>query len=457
MICTSVISNIDSTICSFKDENLKGEATALRTYLHQAISLFVASDAPQNPPVPLHSRPAKGTNTSKTRESNKPVAVATPAIPFISPRANNSVHATPLRQHTLPQKPQLNGSTWVTVARKGLKKARIDLQNSQSSVIPPNNFKKTVATKHADGTNAAASHDPRLFVRLPREHEWRKLSPAGLRELVVKRLSISPSLIGKIKLVNSGFALSPSSSSAREELLKAENGLFLSGAKLEAASNWVQLLIPTVPTTISRLDDRLEVTRLEVTKTMLMDEIERVTSVRPVTVKLFGYQRFGAPHRTWMAFFSKAPRPGFRVFDESGMAAKFKKQRAIDFCKRCNGHHSYKTCSRAPSCGNCGSTMHAEDECKAPTRCRNCGGPHRSDSVKCLARPNRAGAPTKEQLKIYRQVGDREYQLLVRVKAAESKAAAAASTSIQDSSSISTTEDIQASPAEEQAGDEMRL
>ncbi|KAI0999189.1 hypothetical protein K3495_g9008 [Podosphaera aphanis] len=34
-------------------------------------------------------------------------------------------------------------------------------------------------------------------------------------------------------------------------------------------------------------------------------------------------------------------------------------------------------------------------------------GPHRSDSVKCLARPNRVGAPTKGQLKIYRQTGDR--------------------------------------------------
>lgn len=106
--------------------------------------------------------------------------------------------------------------------------------------------------------------------------------------------------------------------------------------------------------------------------------------------------------------------------------------------------------------------MHAEDECRAPTRCRNCGGPHRSDSVKCLARLNRAGAPTKEQLKIYRQVGDREYQLLVRVKVAVSKAAAAAeaaaaSTSSQDSSNTSTTEDIQASSAEEEAGDEMRL
>lgn len=82
----------------------------------------------------------------------------------------------------------------------------------------------------------------------------------------------------------------------------------------------------------SRLNDRLEVTRIEVKRTMLMDEIERVSSVRPATVKLFGYQTFGASHRTWMAFFSRAPRPGFRVFDESGMSVKLKKQQTIDFC-----------------------------------------------------------------------------------------------------------------------------
>ncbi|KAI1004805.1 hypothetical protein K3495_g3411 [Podosphaera aphanis] len=127
MICTSVISNIDSTIPSFQGENLKGEANALRTYVHQSVSLFVASDAPQNPPVPSHSRPAKGTNTSKTKGSKKAVAVATPAIPLVSHLSNTSVHGTHPRQQNLPQKPQLNGSTRAIVARKGQKKARIDI------------------------------------------------------------------------------------------------------------------------------------------------------------------------------------------------------------------------------------------------------------------------------------------------------------------------------------------
>lgn len=128
---------------------------------------------------------------------------------------------------------------------------------------------------------------------------------------------------------------------------------------------------------------------------MLANEIERVTSVRLASVRLYGSSNQVAPHRTWMAFFTKAPRPGFRVFDESGKVTISKKQKTIDFCKRCNGRHPSRNCSRAPSCGNCGSTMHTENNCKVLTKCKNCGGPHRSDSHKCLARPTRSGGPTK--------------------------------------------------------------
>ncbi|KAI0997485.1 hypothetical protein K3495_g10702 [Podosphaera aphanis] len=71
----------------------------------------------------------------------------------------------------------------------------------------------------------------------------------------------------------------------------------------------------------------------------------------------------------------------------------------------------------------------------AATKCRNCGGPHRSDSRKYLARPTRSGAPTKEQLKIYRQAGEREYQATIRAKAAEELAASATVSNIEITSS----------------------
>ncbi|KHJ34028.1 putative eka-like protein [Erysiphe necator] len=195
---------------------------------------------------------------------------------------------------------------------------------------------------------------------------------------------------------------------------------------------------------------------------MLTDEIERVCSMRPAHVKLYGENKPGAPHRTWMVYFPIAPRTSFRVFDESGIARKFKKQHPLEFCKRCNGRHPTKNCSRAPSCGNCGSTNHTEELCKAATKCRNCGGPHRSDSRRCFARPTRSGVPTKEQPKTYRQAGERKYQAVLRAKAAKELVASAKTnntelTGSQASEIDNDIENIPASSVDLPTVDAMRL
>ncbi|POS82537.1 hypothetical protein EPUL_006570 [Erysiphe pulchra] len=395
MICTTVYSNIESTLANFSDEFEKEEVVAFKAYLRQAIANFAAVDNSPNPPkIPSHSKPTKGSGSGsgkgKNLEKNVPVA-----IPQIS------------------RPPQTSQNSWVTVARNGQKKARVT-PSINTHITPMSKIRSRESNKEK---SLATSTDKRLFLRLPQEHEWRKFSPAGIREVVVKKLSISPTLIGRIKPVHSGFALSPCSTEAREKILNAGNGLFLTGAKLEAATNWATVLIPTVPAFI-----RKEQGKVEVSNSMLADEVERVCSMRPAHLKLYGRNKAEAPHRTWMAFFPKAPSSSFKVFDESGIARSFKKQQPLEFCKRCNGHHSIKNCSRAPSCGNCGSTNHTEDLCMATTKCRNCGGPHRSDSRRCLARPTRSGAPTKEQLKTYRIAGEREFQALLRAKVAEESA-----------------------------------
>ncbi|KHJ35727.1 putative eka-like protein [Erysiphe necator] len=195
---------------------------------------------------------------------------------------------------------------------------------------------------------------------------------------------------------------------------------------------------------------------------MLADEIERVCSVRPVQLKIYGRNKIEAPHRTWIEFFSKPPRARLRVFDESGIARPFKKQQPIDFCKRCKDHHPTKNCSRAPSCGNCGSTNHSKDILMAATKCRNCGGPYCSDSRGCLALPTRLGAPTKEQLKTYRQIGEREFQAVLRARAAEENVAANENGNIEITSSqcaelTTNFENSQASPVIQSTGDALRL
>ncbi|KHJ33884.1 putative eka-like protein [Erysiphe necator] len=98
----------------------------------------------------------------------------------------------------------------------------------------------------------------------------------------------------------------------------------------------------------------------------------------------------------------------------------------------------------------------------AATKCRNCEGPHRSDSHRCLARPTCSGIPTKQQLKTFRQVGEREYQAVLRAKAAEESAASTEKINIDLTSSQETeidcnTDNIQASPIENSTGGALRL
>ena len=76
--------------------------------------------------------------------------------------------------------------------------------------------------------------------------------------------------------------------------------------------------------------------------------------------------------------------------------------------------------------------MHSEVECKALTRRRNCGGPHRSDSRHRQARPRKDGPVTKEQLAAIRRVEQERYADFARVKAAYKKDEEARNASAKD-------------------------
>ncbi|KHJ31409.1 putative eka-like protein [Erysiphe necator] len=251
-ICTSVISNIESTLLVYKNDIEKEEADLVRNYLQQAIALLAASDnAPKSPPIPHQTKPLKSKSVSQGKDIIKNKALNHSSTTLKSHKESQSRKSIP-EDHFDVNKIQQN--SWATVARNGHKKSRVQ----QSVLNLTNNIKPLQhhlpvrpSLIMRNSKNAKKSYaektDSRLFVRLPLEHEWRKLSPAGIREMIVKRLSISPASIGLIKSVRSGFALSPCSIEARENILKASGGLFLSGAKLEPATQWIPLLIPTVP------------------------------------------------------------------------------------------------------------------------------------------------------------------------------------------------------------------
>lgn len=187
------------------------------------------------------------------------------------------------------------------------------------------------------------------------------------------------------------------STETREAVLKARTSHFLTRAKLDQAINWTPIIIPTVPSSIRKVQGEVEVSR-----SMLTDEIERVCSIRPAHVKLYWRNKVEASHRTWKAYFPKPPRTRFRVLNESGIARQFKRQKLFESCNRCNDYHTTKNCARAPLCGNYGPKNHSEQLCIAATKYRKCGGPHRSDIRGCLACLTRSGVPIKEQMRTYR-------------------------------------------------------
>ncbi|POS82481.1 hypothetical protein EPUL_005631, partial [Erysiphe pulchra] len=233
LICTTVISCIDSTLASFEDEIEKEEVSAFKAYLRLAITKFAAADSSPTPPqIPSHTHPRKANGHGLGKEKNfmKKVAVATPRVMTIAALSVGKEKEAPI----LPRIPQISEKTWATVAHNGHKKTRVTLNYKPQAALVSRTSQHRL---NKDKIPVKESSDKRLFVRLPQDHEWRKLSPAGIREIIVQKLAISPSSFGKIKPVNSGFALSPCSSEARETILNAGNGLFLSGAKLEAATN----------------------------------------------------------------------------------------------------------------------------------------------------------------------------------------------------------------------------
>lgn len=77
--------------------------------------------------------------------------------------------------------------------------------------------------------------------------------------------------------------MSPRNDETGQELLKSAIRLSSFDAKLQAASNWTPIMVLIFPKSIQTLEGKAEVT-----KEMLSDEIERISSVRSAFLGAFG-------------------------------------------------------------------------------------------------------------------------------------------------------------------------
>ncbi|POS83255.1 hypothetical protein EPUL_005455 [Erysiphe pulchra] len=131
MICTTVISSIDSTLAIFTKEVEKEEIVAFEAYLSLAIANFAATDSSPPPPrVPLHSRLNKGSGneSSKGKRKEKNLSKIAAATPRIAPNQNPNLRIG--KDIDPPRIFKDNDKSWAVVARNGQKKARVVQNNN---------------------------------------------------------------------------------------------------------------------------------------------------------------------------------------------------------------------------------------------------------------------------------------------------------------------------------------
>ncbi|CCU74722.1 EKA-like protein [Blumeria hordei DH14] len=374
MICTAAINAVETAVSLYSEESSDPFIDSMKLYLRAAVAQFMKSGPSAAPPI-LPQRPSCQDNISC------PITKAKERTPM-----NDQEQKRPVTQAK---------KTWATVARGS---PQMSIAPAKTVRVAPN---PAAQVKKQARPVTAKPKDVRLFLRLGEEHAWRALLPAGVRDAVTRLVEVSSSNIEHVYRVPTGFAMKAKNEEARQLLLNAAESFSKVEAKLETASDLAALRIATVPVTLYTL-----MGKVTVTEEMVAEEITRTTKAVPR---------------------ASAPRPGFRLFDDSGIAVCHKSKQAISQCKRCLQFHGTRGCSRAPAWWNCTSTMHSSAECKAHTKCRNCGGPHRSDSRDCLARPTKSGPASKENLEAIRQASQREFAAVARAKSAVRRAEAAVS------------------------------
>ncbi|RKF66832.1 putative eka-like protein [Golovinomyces cichoracearum] len=232
-------------------------------------------------------------------------------------------NGTGIKPPVLPPKPKSNHQT---VSHQQNKLSKIDSRTPEKTITVENSW-ATIARKGHQVTSQKISFRTysinsereikRLFIHLPKYHEWRLLALSGIREAVSSHLKCSPADINHIRRTATSFALTAKDKSTRFRLLDGCVTLLVQNFRLEPASDLVTYHISTVPVAITSAKKKVLVTN-----SMLEAEIKRDTHSSLTSIRTHGKTKLGAPSQSWLAHFPRiqAPRPCFRFFDESGVA-----------------------------------------------------------------------------------------------------------------------------------------
>ncbi|KHJ31844.1 putative eka-like protein [Erysiphe necator] len=293
-LCTIAIYCVEAALAPLAIGTLNNFVVSLKVNLKPTIAHFLRSGTAATP-LTFPSRP-----TGRL-----------PAIPTIKNIARCVSLAKVNHQYTPKSK---TGGTWAKVALKGHQNSPATASTTQSASIQR-------MKNNSENYTASSGPDERLLLRIDKNHEWRILAPSGAHELLSKHLNCIPSNITHITRTPTGLALTAKEKETRQKLLNDSDAISTQGANLEPTSEPITYRIATVPVAL-----RTSIGSVIVEDTNLASEIVRVINVATKMVRVHGKTHADAPHHSWLAHFPReqAPRPGFRLFDESGIAVLYK-------------------------------------------------------------------------------------------------------------------------------------
>lgn len=256
---------------------------------------------------------------------------------------------------------------------------------------------------------------PRVFLRLPTNHQARLASPHAA--LALFRQHPTPQIakgIKEVQRVPSGLALIPISGEAASQLIGQQAALeqAIPGAKAELEEEWAVFALPQVPSSYQDFNGTL----VEISEQMAEEEFTFQTGLKP---HRFYISKNPGSH-THIMLLPKVPgqKVPSRVslFGQSVLVRLKPHQVRVPQCQQCWGFHNPQKCTRKPRCQLCGSLDH-QGATHPPTtsqlpRCTNCLGPHPADHHACPARPTvRQGSilrPSRLQIRAMRQAGSQQ-------------------------------------------------
>ncbi|KAI0991440.1 hypothetical protein K3495_g16747, partial [Podosphaera aphanis] len=194
--------------------------------------------------------------------------------------------------------------TWASITKRAQPKSSAPVNHGRG---PPKQQHTPRAPPRAPAKMAVPPRQgERLFLRLAKEHDWRQLSPAGIREAVAQHLGLPCDTIGHVYRVPTGFVLKAKDEEARQLLIESAEAFTSMRAKLEKSSDLIVLRISTVPVALST-----RLGKVQITEEMVINEITRITKATPFKARPHGKSRLGAIQQSWLAYFEKAsaPRP----------------------------------------------------------------------------------------------------------------------------------------------------